>query len=389
MRVSKPKKSVIVKNVAWFLVCVGIGWYLKARLSPSHNMAGLKQDTPYVLVQEIKSQDVTKVDSKIAHVEAINSVNLQPQVSGTVDEVLFNEGSFVKAGENLFIIDQDRYKATVKLREAELASAKANLTEAERNYKRQITLSKQNIASKATFDAAESAYLQGKAAVQQAEANLELAKIDLDYTTVKAPISGYIGKALVTKGNYVTASSQVLAKIIQVSPVRVTFSLTDKEFLNLKNQYDAKTDTEMKAKIILPDGNVLIEDFTSRFVDNEVSSDTATVSIYSDFPNVDEKLLPGNYVQISLIKEPDMSVVIPQASLAQDEHGFYTFVVNNDDVVEERRLVLGDVIGSTQVVKKGLEAGDKVIVQGLQKVQNGSKVKSALVQPVVTQGENK
>ena len=212
MRVSKPQKSVIIKNVAWFLVCVGIGWYLKARLSPNYNMAGMQQGTPYVLVQEVKSQDVTKVDNHIAHVEAINSVNLQPQVSGTVDEVLFKEGSFVKAGDDLFIIDQDRYKATVKLREAELASAKANLTEAERNYKRQITLSKQNIASKATFDAAESAYLQGKAAVQQAEANLELAKIDMDYTTVKAPISGYIGKALVTKGNYVTASSQVLAK---------------------------------------------------------------------------------------------------------------------------------------------------------------------------------
>lgn len=388
MRVSKPKKSVIIKNVAWFLICVGIGWYLKARLSPNYNMAGMQQGTPYVLVQEVKSQDVTKTESKIAHVEAINSVSLQPQVSGTVDEVLFKEGSFVKAGEDLFIIDQDKYKATVKLREAELASAKANLTEAERNYKRQITLSKQNIASKATFDAAESAYLQGKAAVQQAEANLELAKIDMDYTTVKAPISGYIGKALVTKGNYVTASSQVLAKIIQVSPVRVTFSLTDKEFLNLKNQYEGVPDKEMKAKIVLPDGNVLIEDFTSRFVDNEVSSDTATVSIYSDFANVDEKLLPGNYVQISLIKDPDISVVIPQASLAQDEHGFYTFVVNNDDVVEERRLVLGDVVGSMQVVKKGLEAGDKVIVQGLQKVQNGVKVKAALVQNTVTQEEN-
>lgn len=390
MRVSKPKKSVIIKNVAWFLVCVGIGWYLKARLSPNYSGAGGQQGEPYVLVQEVKSQDVTKVDSHIAHVEAINSVNLQPQVSGTVDEVLFKEGSFVKAGDDLFIIDQDRYKATVKLREAELASAKANLTEAERNYKRQITLSKQNIASKATFDAAESAYLQGKAAVQQAEANLELAKIDMDYTTVKAPISGYIGKALVTKGNYVTASAQVLAKIIQVSPVRVTFSLTDKEFLNLKTQYEADTDVDMKAKIILPDGNVLMEDFTSRFADNEVSTDTATVSIYSDFANVDEKLLPGNYVQISLIKgEPDMSVVIPQASLAQDEHGFYTFVVNNNDVVEERRLVLGDVVGSTQVVKKGLSAGDKVIIQGLQKVQNGTKVKSALVQSAVDQEENK
>lgn len=382
MRVSKPKKSVILKNLAYFLICVGIGWYLKGRLSPDYgaNMGG--QQEPYVLVQEIQAQNTMQAKEHIAHVEAINSVNLQPQVTGTVDDVLFKEGSFVKAGDVLFVIDRDRYQATFNLREAELASAKANLIEAERNYNRQLKLSKQNIASKATFDAAESAYLQGQAAVKQAEANLELAKIDLGYTEVKAPISGYIGKALVTKGNYVTTSSQVLARIVQVSPVRVTFSLTDREFLNLKEQYEADSDVDMKARITLPDGKDMIEDFSSRFADNEVSTDTATVSIYTDFANIDEKLLPGNYVQIALFKgEPDTNVVIPQASLAQDEHGFYTFVVNDDEVAEERRLVLGDVIGSNQIVREGLKAGDKVIIQGLQKVQDGTKVRSAVIQP--------
>ncbi len=381
MQVSKPKKSVILKKLAYFLICVGIGWYLKGRLSPDYSANMGNQQEPYVLVQEVQAQNTMRAKEHIAHVEAINSVNLQPQVSGTVDDVLFKEGSFVKAGDVLFVIDRDRYQATVNLREAELASAKANLTEAERNYNRQITLSKQNIASKATFDAAESAYLQGKAAVDQAEANLKLAQIDLGYTQVTAPISGYIGKALVTKGNYVTVSSQVLARIVQVSPVRVTFSLTDREFLNLKEQYETNSDVDMKARITLPDGHDIVEDFSSRFADNEVSTDTATVSIYTDFANIDEKLLPGNYVQIALFKgEPDTNVVIPQASLAQDEHGFYTFVVNDEDIAEERRLVLGDVIGSNQIVKEGLNAGDKVIIQGLQKVQDGTKVRAAVIQ---------
>lgn len=381
MQVSKPKKSVILKKLAYFLICVGIGWYLKGRLSPDYSANMGNQQEPYVLVQEVQAQNTMRAKEHIAHVEAINSVNLQPQVSGTVDDVLFKEGSFVKAGDVLFVIDRDRYQATVNLREAELASAKANLTEAERNYNRQITLSKQNIASKATFDAAESAYLQGKAAVDQAEANLKLAQIDLGYTQVIAPISGYIGKALVTKGNYVTVSSQVLARIVQVSPVRVTFSLTDREFLNLKEQYETNSDVDMKARITLPDGHDIVEDFSSRFADNEVSTDTATVSIYTDFANIDEKLLPGNYVQIALFKgEPDTNVVIPQASLAQDEHGFYTFVVNDEDIAEERRLVLGDVIGSNQIVKEGLNAGDKVIIQGLQKVQDGTKVRAAVIQ---------
>lgn len=381
MQVSKPSKSVIIKRLVIFLLCVGLGWYLKGRLSPHLGMGAGTKVTPYVLVQEVKAQNTSQAKNHIAHVEAINSVSLLPQVSGTVDQVLFKEGSFVKEGDLLFVIDPDRYKATVDLREAELASAKANLTEAERNYNRQIKLSKQNIASKATFDSAESSFLQAKAAVKQAEANLDLAKIDLDYTNVTAPINGYIGKALVTKGNYVNASNQVLAKIVQVSPVRVTFSLTDKEFLHLKSIYEQENDAKMKAQIILPDGTTMMEDFTSRFADNEVSTNTATVAIYSDFSNADEKLLPGNYVQINLMKDnPDINVMIPQASLAQDEHGFYTYVVN-DDVAEERRLVLGDVIGSEQVVLDGLKAGDKVIIQGLQKVQNGAAVKAALVQP--------
>lgn len=381
MKVTNPDKKLILKRLVVFLVCVGIGWYLKGRMMPSMGGMG-PQAEPYVLVQKVQSRNIAQAKNHIAHVEAINSVNLLPQISGTIDKVLFEEGSFVKEGDLLFVIDPERYKANVSLREAELNSAKANLTETERNYNRQIKLTKQNIASKATFDAAESAFLRAKASVKQAEANLDLAKIDLDHTQVTAPISGYIGKALVTQGNYVASSSQVLARIVQVSPVRVTFSLTDSEFLNLKKQYERDSDVSMKARITLPDGEEMFEDFSSRFVDNEVSTNTATVAIYTDFANTDEKLLPGNYVQIALIKdEPDMNVMIPQASLAQDEHGFYTYVVTEDNVAEERRLVLGDVIGAEQVVKSGMNVGDKVIIQGLQKVKNGAKVKAGLVEP--------
>lgn len=381
MKVTNPDKKLILKRFAIFLICVAIGWYLKGRMMPQVGNTGPQVD-PYVLIQEVQSRNVAQAKNHIAHVEAINSVNLLPQINGTIDDVLFEEGSFVKEGDLLFVIDPKRYKATVALREAELNSAKANLTETQRNYERQIKLTKQNIASKATFDSAESAYLQAQAAVKQAEANLDLAKIDLDHTQVTAPISGYIGKALVTKGNYVVASSQVLARIVQVSPVRVTFSLTDSEFLNLKKQYERSSDVSMNARITLPDGEEIFEDFGSRFVDNEVSTNTATVAIYTDFANTDEKLLPGNYVQIALIKdEIDLNVLIPQASLAQDEHGFYTYVVTDDNIAEERRLVLGDVIGAEQVVKSGLKAGDKVIIQGLQKVKNGAKVKAGLVEP--------
>lgn len=381
MQVSKPHKSVIIKKLVFILVCVALGWYLKGRTIPNQAMGMGGAQTPYVLVQEVKSQDTTRVENQIAHVESINSVNLLPKVSGTIKEVLFKEGSFVEEGTLLFVIDSSSYEASVSLREAELAQAEAKLKEAERNYNRQVKLSKQNIASKATFDSAESAYLQAKASVKYAKANLSLAKDDLDDTQVRAPISGYIGKALVTKGNYVVATTQPLARIVQVSPVRVTFSLTDKEFLNLKQKYENNRGVKLKARIVLPNEDILFEEFDQFFVNNEVSSDTATVSVYTDLANKDEKLIPGNYVQIAVLDDkPKMNVLISQSSLAQDEHGFYTFVVGQDNIAQERRLELGEVIGSSQVVKSGLNAGEKVIIQGLQKVQNGAPVNAALVQ---------
>ncbi len=380
MLLTKPHKSAILKRLVLIVLCIALGWYLKGKMTPKIAMGAMGAGTPYVLVEELHEQDVSKEKGRIAHVEAINSVNLQPKVNGTIGEVHFTEGSFVNEGDILFTIEASSFKATLDLRKAELEKAKAGLTEAERNYNRQIKLSKQNIASKATFDSAESAFLQAKAGVAQAEANLELAQISYNDTFSRAPINGYIGKALVTKGNRVVASTQTLAKIVQLNPIRITFTLTDKEFLEFKNKYNSEDRSAVRARITTPDGVSVIKEFKSSFADNEISTNTATVAIYGDFENDDEMLLPGSYVQIALILDEDKKLLIPQAALAQDENGFYTFVVNND-IAQERRLVLGDVIGSKQVVKSGLQEGDKVVIKGLQKLSDGVAVKAALVTP--------
>ena len=269
--------------------------------------------------------------------------------------------------------------ANVSLREAELASAKANLVRAERDYKRQSSLSKQNYASKATLDTAESAYLQAKAEVAQAQANLDLAKIDLGYTEIKAPISGRIGKALVTEGNYVSSATQTLARIVQTDPIRVAFSVTDKDMLNMRQMYDGKG-AQLQTELVLSNGTVLVNHLQSRFTDNEVNTDTATIAVYAEYSNDKGLLIPGNYVDIRIgDKKPQMALLVPQAALAQDEHGNYVMVVTDDNIAEQRRVTLGDVVEDQQVVLEGLGADDKVIVQGLQKVREGQPVKAQLV----------
>lgn len=379
MKVGKVSNRRILKQTAVLLLCVGAGWYLKGKMTPSMGgMAGMNREA-FVLIQGLEEADISAKQSYIGHVEAIKSVNVIPQVSGYVEKVLFQEGSYVEEGDILFIIEQKKYQATVELRKAELESAKANLVRAERDFKRQAQLSKQNYASKATFDTAESNYLQAKAAVAQAEANLDLAEIDLGYTVIKAPISGYIGKALVTEGNYVSSSAQNLARIVQTNPIRVAFSVSDKEYLTSKLLRQQNGEGSIRSEIILPNGQTIENHFKSRFTDNEINTDTATIAVYAEYKNDEGLLIPGNYVDVKIgPKEMQRSLLVPQSAVAQDEHGNYVMVVK-DGIAEERRVTLGETIGTKQVVKSGLTKDDKVIIQGLQKASNGAKVNAQLI----------
>ncbi len=387
MRVGTIQKRVILRQVAILGLCVAFGWFLKAKLTPPSAMMGMAgMGEPYVLIQELETRNVAPKKTYIGHVEPIKSVDLRPQITGYVEKVLFEEGSMVNEGDILFVIEQARYLATVELREAELASAKANLVRAERDYKRQSSLSKQNYASKATLDNAESAYLQAKAAVAQAQANLDLAKIDLSYTEIKAPISGRIGKALVTEGNYVASTLQNLARIVQTNPIRVAFSVTDKDMLNMRQVYGDKA-LKLKTELVLSNGTVLVNNLRSRFTDNEVNSDTATIAVFAEYNNDKDLLIPGNYVDIRIgDKDDQMALLVPQAALAQDQNGAYAITVNEDGIAEQKRVVLGDIVEDKQIVLDGLTAEDKVIIQGLQKVSNGQKVKAQLV-PLATEGK--
>ncbi len=377
MQVVKIQKRKIILNFVVIMLCIGIGWYLKAKLTPvTSMMGGAGMTVPHVLVEEVVKTDVSPQRKYIASVEAIKSVDLIPQVSGYVDQVLFQEGSVVKAGDILFVIEQDRYIANVDLSKAALDSAKANLVKTERDYKRQKALSSQQYASKSTLDTAESAYLQAKAAVAQAEANLELAQIDLEHTEIKAPITGLIGKAEVTEGNYVSSNTQTLARIIQASPIRVAFSVPDKDNLFFKKLGSSG----LKTRLLLPDGSILNDNMVSYFVNNEVNRNTATIPIYLEYANQDRMLVAGNYVNVILSSAKETpAIIISPAAVMQDTNGSYVFVVDAEGNVSERRVQLDGLFEDKQIVLSGLEGNEKIIVSGLQKVKDGSKVRASLV----------
>lgn len=377
MQVVHVKKRRIIFNFVVILMCIGIGWYLKAKLTPSMGgMMGGSAGVPHVLVEEVVKTDVSPQKKYIASVEAIKSVNLIPQVSGYIDKVLFQEGSVVNEGDILFIIEQDRYIANVDLSKASLASAKANLVKTERDYKRQKTLSSQNYASKSTLDTAESAYLQAKAAVEQAKANLELALIDLEHTEIKAPITGLIGKAEITEGNFVSSNTQTLARIVQTSPVRVAFSVPDKDHYIFRDLGDSG----LKTRLTLPSGNFLNENMTSYFLNNEINKNTATLAVYLEYENATRNLIPGNYVDVVISSAAETpAVIISPAAVMQDANGAYVYTVDAEGKVTEQRVQLDGMFEDKQIVLSGLEGNEKIIVSGLQKAKDGATVRASLV----------
>ena len=389
MKIKYPDLWELSKRILIVALFIAFGWYLKGRLSPQAGMNYAKGEV-YILAHQAENKDISSFSSKISYIEAINDVNILAQVSGTVEKVLFKEGSIVKEGDVLFEIDSSKYKAAYDLANAKLDSAKANYVKAERDYNRQVKLSSEKFASKATFDMAESAYLQAKAAVEEAQASLDVATIDLEHTKVVAPISGKIGKALATKGNYIVASGAVMAKIVQINPVRISFSLTDREFASLQSR-DNKIE-ELNARITLPNGEIINEKVVDIFYDNAVNSNTATLSVFADVANVNYRLIPGNYVQSSVSdNKPVYGIVIPQTAIAYDKEGAYVYVARINDekskendlhgIAEQRRVTLGDVVnGSEQVVEKGLKPGELVVVQGTVKIQNNSPIKIGVVE---------
>lgn len=319
-----------------------------------------------VTVAEVQEEEINNPKTYVALIEAINSVDVVAKVSGSLDKVNFVEGSFVKKDDPLFIIDKDTYRANYNLAQAQLESAKANLTKTERDYNRQKQLSAKNIASKATYDSAESAYLQAKAAVSQAEAQLQLAKIDLDNTEVKAYIDGYIGKTQVTEGNYVNASAEPLARVVQINPIRVAFSLTDKEFLELNAGSDKPLENFVM-NIELASGEIFSEKLERVFANNEINQGTATIAVYADIKNDKGLLRPGAYVKMFITSSnPKKALTVPETAIIQNEETSQVYVVGADNVANLRKVELGDAFDGKQIIVSGLKAGDKVIASGMQ-----------------------
>jgi membrane fusion protein (multidrug efflux system) len=314
---------------------------------------------------------------------AFRVAEVRARVNGIVLRRLFGEGTDVKEGQPLFAIDPAPYRAVLEGAKAQLARAEAQLANARLVAERTADLVKDNAVSKQEYDTAMAALKASEADVAAGKAAVDAAQINLGYTTVTSPVSGRIGRSMVTEGAYVQASQATLLAVVQqLDPVYVDVTQASVDVLRLRRELEAGRlqsagKGAAKARLVLEDGREYGAPGTLEFTDVTVDPSTGSVALRAIFPNPKRELMPGMFVRARLDEgvRPD-ALLVPQQAISRDQKGLpFAMVVGADRKVERRAIVTDRAIGDTWLVASGLSRGEQVIVEGLQKVRPGVEVK--------------
>ena len=353
---------------------------------------GTQSMTPEVAVVTIKPKQVVITTELGGRTSANLVAEVRPQVGGIIQKRLFTEGSDVKAGQPLFQIDLSLYQAALDNAKAALSRSEANLSAIRLKADRLRELLADKAVSQQDYDDAAAALKQTQADIQYWQANVETARINLKYTSITAPISGRIGKSSVTVGSLVTASQgTVLATIQQLDPMYVDVPQSTAEVLRLRRglkegRLDQNGTNQKRVQLILEDGTTYPLEGTFQFRDVTVDPTTGSVILRVVFPNPKSVLLPGMFVR-AVVQEGvnKQAILIPQQAVSRDPKGNpLTLIVDAESKVQLRMLTLDRAIGDQWLVSSGLAPGERVVIEGLQKVKPGASVRAV---PFATDGE--
>jgi membrane fusion protein (multidrug efflux system) len=352
------------------------GWLLGERAR-----AALGAPPPAVLVQPAELKPIADQSEFIGRAAAVDKVELRARVKGFLGPRKFSDGDLVKEGQVLFTIEPEPYQAAVDQKVAQRDSAKAALTNAELQLYRAEELLRSKTGTQQTYDQRLSERLQAKANLEDAAAQLRDAEIQLSYTEIKSPIAGRVGRAAVSPGNIVGPDSGVLATVVSENPIRVLFSITQRELLEARR--DSSSSGEgLVVRLRLADGSIYKEKGKLDFIDVTADAKTDGQMVRAVFDNKDGLLTDGQTVRVIVEGEKVPSVVaVPQAAIAQDQSGPYLFIVNDKNVAEQKRVKIGVARDGLVAITEGLKAGERVIVQGQQRVRPGMTVNPSVAPP--------
>jgi membrane fusion protein, multidrug efflux system len=353
---------------------------------------------PAVGVLEATQRPITESNQFLGRIEAVNRVAVVARVTAFLDKRLFVEGAEIKTGDMLYQLERGPFEADLKSKQAQVAQLQATLVNAKLTTDRARTLLSGPAGQQSTYDAALANQQSLEAQIQAAEAQVDLSKINLDYTEIRSPIDGRIGRTAVTEGNVVTPNSGTLTTIVSQDPMYVTFPVSLREGLTLRERY--ATRGGFKAVVIrirLTDGRLYDQVGQLNFVNNTIDQNTDTILLRGTIPNPQitggvRELTDNEFVSVLLEGvQPVEVLAIPRSAVLSDQQGDFVFVVGADNKAEQRRISLGQSTSTVASVTNGLSAGEKVIVEGLQRVRPGQPVSpgpaSALIQSSMSGAE--
>ncbi|MDE6154343.1 MAG: efflux RND transporter periplasmic adaptor subunit [Muribaculaceae bacterium] len=355
---------------------VAVALYLMLRSKPA------PQSLPVVETDSVITEDVNIYGEYVGRIRAQQLVEVRARVEGYLESMLFEEGTYIKKGQPLFIIDPTIYRANMMKAKANLNKAKAAEEKAKRDLERIRPLYEQNAASRLDLDNAVAAYETAKADVIVSEAELSLAEQTLSYTTVTSPISGYISERSADIGTLVgPGGKSLLATVVNSDTVRIDFSMTSLEYLKSRSrnvnlgQRDSSRAWDPYVTITLADGSTYPYRGLVDFADPKVDPKTGTFSVRAEMKNPDHALLPGEFTRVKLLMDVrEDAIAVPSKAIEIEKGGAYVYVVKPDSIVERRFVETGPELDRTTVIERGLEAGENIIVEGYHKVKNGMKV---------------
>jgi membrane fusion protein (multidrug efflux system) len=335
---------------------------------------------PAVGVVKAESKPMTESTEINGRIQARDRVDLVARVTAFMNERLFTEGADVKKGQLLYRLERAPFEADVEVKEAAVAQAQAQLENANLTLSRAQELLQRNSGTQVAVDSALATQRTAAAQVKAAQAQLHQSQINLDYTEIRAPIDGRIGRTSITVGNVVGPTSGTLATIVSPDPMFVTFPVSVRRAIELRERYADKGGFDaVKIRVRLPNGQLYSQTGKLDFVDIGVANDTDTIILRGTIPNsmiqrVGEsklyELTDGMFVTVSLeAVEPLKVLAIPRAAILSDQQGDYVFVVNDKNVAEQRRVKLGQSTPDIAAVADGLKPGEQVVVEGIQRVR--------------------
>ncbi len=345
---------------------------------------------PDVVVAEVTQATIPIIAVFSGTLQAVKTVDIVPRVSGYINKRYFKEGTHVKKGTLLYLIDPRPYQATLEADKAQLKHDEASHVFWQGEVKRYTPLAKMGAASKQQLENAIANEQEKRATVDKDKANIEKAKLNLSFTRITAPFSGRIESTQVNVGALVDAEKDVLTTVVQIDPIYAVFNISRRQLeqfqrLMRKGVVTPGDLSQFEAEVVLPDGSAYPHRGHLDFVSVQIDSTTDMMMARAVFPNVyqhprDVRLIPGQYAPLRLIVgEESDALLIPKAALVETQAGKQVFVVDKDNKVRSRRVEVGTAHQGQWVIKKGLKKGERVVVEGMQKVRPGMLVKPGVV----------